>query len=178
MKQYVIQFLKGAFICLLFFNVGCDKEYPHTRMNESGELVPLPGYAWDTRVEAKKHAVVWAVNKEHPTISHIYSGELEGSWEPEPGYGWIGYDIDSCQKVLDSALEVQWYPGVVHSKFPHVRASVEVEKWKPDEGYQFISDDSLEVERIVIVEKVVEKIIEKEVPKTIVKYLEKNKSRR
>lgn len=171
----LICFLIG--VCVGSF-IQCNKDFPNTRMNDSGELIPLPGYAWDTRVNSKKHAVVWAVDQKHPTISHIYSGELEGSWEPEPGYGWVGYGIDSCQKVLDSAIEVQWCPGVEHPKFSHVRAGVSVENWKPEEGYQFICDDSLEVERVIIVEKVIEKIVEKEVPKTIVKYVEKNKSRR
>jgi hypothetical protein len=74
---------------------------------------------------------------------------------------------------------VQWCPGVEHPKFPHVRAGVNVEKWVPDVDYQFVKEGSLEVERVIIIEKIVEKVVEKEVPKTIVKYVEKkNRIRR
>lgn len=173
---YLISFLLGAFIGLILIN-GCDKDYPHTRMNESGELVPFPGYTWDTREGAKKNSVVWLVGQKHPIISHIYSGELEGSWEPEAGYGWIGFDKDSCQKVLKEVREVRWCPGVEHPEYPHARASTDVGNWVPDEGYQFVEQGSCEVERVILVEKIVEKIVEKEVPKTIVKYVEKKDHR-
>jgi hypothetical protein len=164
------------FICLL---LSCEKEYPNTEKNKSGDIVPAPGFVWDRDQGSKKYAVKWVVDERHPVISHVFTGELENSWVPEPGYGWVGYSLDSCQRVIDSALEVQWCPGVEHPKFPHVRAGVNVEKWVPDVDYQFVKKGSLEVERVIIVEKIVEKVVEKEVPKTIVKYVEKkNKIRR
>lgn len=161
--------------CLL---LSCEKEYPNTEKNKTGELIPAPGFVWDTKNNAKKYAVKWEVGKRHPVLSHVFTGELENSWVPEPGYGWIGYSLDSCQKVLDSVIEVQWYPGVEHPKYPHVKASVNVEKWIPDEDYRFVKEGSLEVERVVIVEKVVEKMVVKEIPKTIVKYVEKKTKNR
>jgi hypothetical protein len=66
----------------------------------------------------------------------------DGSLLPAPGYDWV-----DPNKLGD--FQVRWMPGwSLGPQWPHVVASAEEGKWKPESGYEFLRDGDYSVRPI------------------------------
>ncbi|RYU97366.1 hypothetical protein [Emticicia agri] len=94
-----------------------------------------PGYVWqnanhaDARLFWQNTDVVWQEGLEHPEFK-AESAEIEGDWNPLPGYRFID---------KNKGLHTIWTPGLLHPDYMAWSDKTE-ERWLPVTGYRFTEE--------------------------------------
>ncbi len=122
-----------------------DEGWTWRNRSQGLEVELLPGY------RAVGDRAVWTEGLRHPEIPQLTSCDEQGRWSPDTGWRFKDGRGDSLAiepqpGYRDSYGVAVWTKGLRHPDYPHITSSKDEGYWNADDGYKFLSKNSLVVQ--------------------------------
>lgn len=100
-----------------------------------GSWLPVPGFRF-LNDKAGDFRVKWLPNVPYSDENlHVLSTDIEGRWQPEPGYVWERTHNDKVRS--SSIVHALWEPNFKHRAVQNVVSAEEEGQWTPMPGYEW-----------------------------------------